>query len=291
MILNGYDTTIGSRYKVKDKAEQTIKMLQSTDRLELIDTAGVYAVSMKTDNGLPPFIYPISMQNYMREKVTIFDQRTYFNKNGQNVNQPEYNVMMLAAKLQQDLHNGKTTLIKSARPYTIKAFANALARKLERDATLDYDNSITLRIILAYYYVCLLENPDVDVKYIAQNSIRTALGYPVDRIQETIDGLGYVGTLEELLKVIHDEPTLFSLKRLDMSGLVQAGTTMFYSTSGFRQLAGAALEMPTLFTALCWGAVTQKIYQNTPIGEELDPRRNKNVSNFISLVNYYDNSI
>ena len=73
MIINGYDTTVGSRFKVKDKATETIRMLQSSDKLELVDQRGVYAISHKNDYNLPPFIFPISTQNYMREKVTIFE--------------------------------------------------------------------------------------------------------------------------------------------------------------------------------------------------------------------------
>lgn len=291
MILNGYDTTIGSRFRVRDKVEQTVKMLQSTDRLELIDNSGIYAVSHKTDNGLPPFIYPMSMQNYLREKVTIFDQRTYFNKEGRNINIPEYNVMLLAAKLQQDLQNGQTTLIKSVRPFTIKAFANALGRKLEREVMLDVDQKITLRIILAYYYVCLLEDPNIDYQFVAQNSIRSALNYPLDKIRGVIQDLGFVNTLPDLLRVIKEEPSLFPLSRLDIGGLVQIGQTIFFSTSGFKQLCGAALEMPTLFTALCWGAATQKVYQNTMIGEELNPKNLRNVDSFIKTVGYYYNAI
>ena len=49
MIINGYDTTVGSRFKVKDKATETIRMLQSSDKLELVDQRGVYAISHKND--------------------------------------------------------------------------------------------------------------------------------------------------------------------------------------------------------------------------------------------------
>ena len=287
MIINGYDTTVGSRFKVKDKATETIRMLQSSDKLELVDQRGVYAISHKNDYNLPPFIFPISTQNYMREKVTIFDQRPYINKEGRNVNLPEYNVMLLAACLQQDLQNNQTTLIKSVRPFTIKAFANAMGRKLERMVMLDMNQSMIVRVILAYYYVCLLENSRDDFSFVAQNSIHAALRFPIPFIQETIKDLGFVNTLPELLKALTTHPALQSLSRLDLPGLVQAGTTIFFSTSGFKQLTGAALEMPALFTALCWGAATQRIYQNTMIGEELNVKQDKRVETFISTVGYY----
>lgn len=287
MILNGYDTTVGSRFKIKDKVMETIKVLQSTDRLEKIDNRGVYAVDHKNDFGLPPFIFPISLVNYMRTPVTVLDQRTYFNKQGRNINVPEYNVMLLAADLQQDLQNGNMTLVKAVRPYTIKAFANSVGNAIGRTSTLDLLQKITLRVILAHYFVCLSESPEVDYSFISQNAVSRALRIPQVQVQEIIQDLGYLGKLEDLLAAIKNEPSLFSLSRLDMGGLVSAGSSVFFSTSGFRMLMGAALEMPTLFTAICWGAATQRIYQNTAVGQELNVKQDSNVSNFIASVDYY----
>lgn len=290
MILNGYETTVGSRFKVKDKVEETVKLLQSTNRLEMIDNRGVFAVDQKNDFGLPSFIFPISTINYMRQPVTVLDQRTYFNSQGRNVNVPEYNVMLLASILQQDLQSNNLSLVKSVRPYTIKAFANALGGAIGRTVTLDILQKMTLRIILAHYYVCLSENPNVEYKFVSANAVSRALRVPQDQVMEIIDDLGYLGKLEDLRQAIVKHPALFALQRLDLGGLVAAGSSIFFATSGFRQLMGAALEMPTLFTAICHGAATQKIYQNTKVGEELNVKTDKNVENFIRTVEYYFNS-
>lgn len=290
MILNGYDTTVGTRFKVKDKVADTLNILQSTDRLEIIDDRGVYAITSKNDSGLPPFIFPMSFTNYMREKITVMDQRPYFNKSGQNINLPEYNVMFLAACLQQDLQEGQTTLLKTARPCTIKAFANALSRAMGRGIQLDVRQQTVLKIILAYYYVCLLEGPIESLSYVATNSIRSALPFSIDDINGVIEGLGFIGTLPDLHKAIVTNPELFSLSRLDISGLLQAGSGIFFAPSGYRQIVQAALEMPTLFTAFCWGAATQKLYQKSMIGEELDPKRFNKVDAFVKSVGYYLNA-
>lgn len=289
MIINGYDTTVGSRFKVKDKVAETLKILQSTDRLDKVDNRGVFAIDQKNDFGLPPFVFPISVFNYMREPITIIDQRTYFNSQGRNINVPEYNVMLLAATLQQDLQRGNLNLVKSVRPYTIKAFANAVGNAIARTVTLDILQKIQLRVILAHYFVCLSEDPNVDYNFISQNAVSRALGLQQSQVQEIIADLGYLGKLEDLLQAIKTYPSLFSLSRLDMGGLVAAGSSVFFSTSGFKMLMGAALELPTLFTAICWGGATQKIYQNTSVGQELNVKTDKKVENFIATVEYYFN--
>lgn len=287
MILNGYQTTAGSRFAVKDKVTETVKTLQSTDRLDQVDSRGVFAIDHKNDFGLPPFVFPISVYNYMKEPVTVIDQRTYFNKQGRNINVPEYNIMLLAAVLQQDLQKHNTNLLKSVRPFTIKAFANSVGNALGRLATLDLLQKITLRIILGHYFVCLSESKDVDWAFVSQNAVSRSLRVPQADVLAVIEEVGYISNLAELLNAIKTHPSLFALSKLDMGGLVASGSSVFFSTSGFRMLMGAALEMPTLFTALCWGGATQRIYQNTAIGQELDIKRDKTVDNFIRQVEYY----
>lgn len=289
MINNGYDTTVGSRFKVKDKINETVKLLQSTDRLDKVDNRGIFAITQNNDSGLPPFVYPISLINYKREPVTVIDQRTYFNKAGRNINVPEYNVMLLASLLQEDLQKDNLTLVKTVRPFTIKAFANAFGNALARTVTLDIRQKITLRIILAHYYVCLSENPNVDYAFISQNAISRALRLPQSDIVEVIENIGYLSNLTDLLSAIKQEPSLFSLSRLDLGGLIAAGSSIFFSTSGFRMLMGAALEMPTMFTAICFGGATEKIYQNTAVGQELNVKSDSSVSNFIQTVSFYIN--
>lgn len=290
MITNGYDTTVGSRFKVKDKVAETVKLLQSTDRLELIDNRGVYAVDQTNDYGLPPFVYPLSIINYKREPVTIIDQRTYINKQGRNVNLPEYNIMLLAAALQQDTQRGNLSLVRAVRPYTIRAFANALGASIGNTTTLDLVQKMTLRIIIAHYFVCLLEESTLDYTFISQNAISRGLRIPQRDVLNVIEDIGYLGSLNDLLTAIKTNPTLFSLSRLDIGGLVAAGSSIFFATSGFRMLMGAALEMPTLFTAICYGAATEKIYQNTRVGQELNPRNDSSVTSFIQSVAMYLNS-
>lgn len=289
MILNGYGTTVGSRFQIKDKIKETITLLQSTDRLTLVDNRGIYAVDHKSDFGLPPFIYPISTVNYKREPVTIFDQRTYFNKDGRNINVPEYNLMLLAAILQQDMQKNNTTLIKTVRPYTIKAFANALGNAIGGTVTLDLVQRLTLRIILAHYFVCQTESKEIDYIFVSQNAISRSLRVQPTQVLEIIEELGYLGSLKDLLDAIKGHPSLFALQRLDMAGLVAAGSTIFFSTSGFKMLMGAALELPTLFTAICFSAATQKIYHNTRIGQELDVKNDTSVTNFVKAVEFYFN--
>jgi hypothetical protein len=290
MIINGYDTTVGSRYRLKDKVTETIKTLQTTNVLEKINTKGVFAVDHKNDFGLPQFIYPISITNYLKEKTTVLDQRIYFNKLGRCINLPEYNLILLAACLQQDLQNGNTNLIKSSRPYTLKAFANCITDRISKNSKLDVSQRIKLSIILGHYFVCLLEDPNTDFTFVSQNAIVKALRYDASTVNDIIKDLGYVNNVIDLVDIIKNEPSLYPLAKLDVPSFISMASSIFFSTSGFRQLMGGAIELPSLFTAICWGGVTQKIYFSTDIGRELDVRNNSNIDSFIKSVDFYFNN-
>ena len=49
MYINGFDTTVGSRFKVKFKVAETLRQLQSADKLELVDRRGVFAITHQND--------------------------------------------------------------------------------------------------------------------------------------------------------------------------------------------------------------------------------------------------
>lgn len=289
MIINGYDTTVGSRFAVKDKIVNTVKFLQSTDRLTKVDK-GVYVIDHTNAPDLPPFIFPISFTNYAREKVTVFDQRHYVNKQGRTINLPEYNIVLLGSMLQQDFQNDNMTFIKAQRPFTVKAFANSVSNKLSRLVTLDLSQKIILRVILGHYMVCLAERPEVDFKFVSANVLTRALNVPFNYVQTVLSEVEYVNTLPKLLEAIKNHPDLVPLQNVDIGGFIATASSIFFSTSGFKQLVGGALELPALFTALCWGAATQRIYQNSELGQELNVKNDKRVEAFIRSTEFYMSS-
>lgn len=287
MFLNGYDTTAGSKNKIKDSIATTLKGLSTMDQLPKVSKKGVYAINHANGNDLSVFVYPLSLTDYKRENITVVDQRPYFNKSGSVVNDAEYSMIELAAMLQQDLQKGEMTLIKQTRPLVARTVSRAVGELISKEAGLNDSQRMTVQIILAHYYFCLTENINSNWVFPANNLVSQTVIADSIVISEIIDHCGFINTLPLLLKALKTHPSLMSLDRLDIVGLITYFTRIWMVLSGFRQILAAAAEMPTYLIAMCYATVTHRIYQKTKLGEYLDPKFNKGVDNFIKQVGYY----
>lgn len=287
MIINGYDTTVGNAFRVSEQVENTIKMLSTTSRLEKVNTRGVYGIDFNNGENFPTFIFPITVENYRREKITVIDQRNYFNKSGGLVNSAEYTMIEIAASLQQAAANNDLVVLKTVRPFVAKAMAKSLGNILKRRGNLDLVNHMTVEVMLIHYYNCLLTPATEDVTFITQNVVKSALNYPDSFVLSVIEQTGRINNLKELLSALKTYPSLFSLQKLDMGGLVSMINQTWMVLSRYNQILGGAFELPHLFTAICYVSVTERVYQKTEIGQALDKKYNPSIGSFIDTINHF----
>lgn len=287
MIINGYDTTVGSAFRVSEQVENTIKMLSTTSRLEKVNNRGVFGIDFNNGENFPTFIFPITVENYRREKVTVIDQRNYFNKSGGLVNSSEYTMIEIAASLQQASANNDFVVLKTVRPFVAKAMAKSLGSVLKRRGNLDLVNHMTVEVMLVHYYNCLLTPATEDVTFITQNVVKNALNYPDSFVLSVIEQTGRINNLKELLTALKTYPSLFSLQKLDMGGLVSMINQTWMVLSRYNQILGGAFELPHLFTAICYVSVTERIYQKTEIGQALDKKYNSSIGSFVDTINHF----
>lgn len=285
MILNGYDTLVGSKFKISDHIASTIKTLATTNRLTPFNgNRGLYSVTSENGDGIPSFVFPITLTDYRGQLITIFDQRNYVNSAGRVVNAPEYAMIEAATALQQMAAKGDKTLLLSAETYTVKAFARSIGGLLARQASLDLSKRVELEIILGHYYNCLLTNPDDDYAFVSQNVLKRSLNVNPSMSAPIIEEVGYVNTLKDLVNALKSSPRLPTLSKLSETELVSVINRIWYAASGFKMIIGASVELPHLFTAICFATVTNNIYRKTEIGRILDPKDNPNITGFIQSV-------
>jgi hypothetical protein len=287
MLINAYDTTSGTPFKTTDRVESTIKTLHMMKDLIPTTKEGVFVVSYSSAYEVPIFAFPITMETFDRKTITVFDERPFRNKSSNAVvNQNEIVILRLAAFLQQDAFNGNVTPLKAARLQCAKAFAEALGMKVGRSAILDANETLTLKVLLAYYYVGLIEQDADELELVAMNVIRTIYGCEKGFILGVVDGVGQMKTLNDLLQGIQTNPTLYKLKNLTLADFISVVMGISFSAMKGKIIAAAA-EAPCLFTALVYGAATFKAYSKTPLGMALDPKYNKNsLESFIKNIHY-----
>ena len=290
MILNAYDTTVGRPFKIADKIENTIRTLHTTRNLTPTKKQNVFLVSHDAAFSVPIFAFPITLQANNRQMITVYDERPFRNKGNNMVVHPnEITITRLAAFLQQDVVEGDLTPLKAARALSTKGFAEAVGSRLGRRAMLDMNEMLTLKVLLAYYYVGLIENISTGLDFIAMNVIRSIYGTDKGYVSGVIENVNHLKTLEDLLQAIHDNPILYKLKAVSLKDFIAVISGISFSALGGKVIAASA-EAPCLFTALVFGVVNFKAYNKTQLGMSLDPKYNRDIiETFIRNINYtYD---
>lgn len=285
MILNGYDTIVGSKFKRTDNIDSTLKTLSTTNRLPLLSDQGVYGVDYENGEAIPSFVFPITVTNYKGQMITVFDQRHYMNSKGNITNTEEYGMMYAASVLQQQVAKGKRGLLNSCEHYTVKAFSKAVSNLLAPQSNLNASQKIELEIILAHYFVCLISNKDDDYEFISQNVIKKALKYSPMTTQPIIESLGYLDSLSDLVTALKENERLPTLAKLDTGAFVAIINRTWFVSSGFKMIMGAAAELPHLFTAICYASVTNNMYKKTGVGRVLDRKETPDIDSFVSIIN------
>jgi len=289
MQIDAYSTTVGKPFRVANKVEATIQALHLSQSLTPSKKEGVFVITHESKLPIDVFGFPITLQAYNRKTITVYDERPYRDQNNNKVtNSNEMVIMRLAAFLQQDVATNNLTPLKQARNVTTKAFADSVGNLLINRASLGSNNMIgrsqmvsdealTLKVILAHYFIGLEEPIGSDVELVTINVLRniygTDKGYIVG-VLEQIDVDGRISNLVLLHKAIVSCPTLYKLKNLSFKDFLHVIGTITFAALG-KHIVAAACECPTLMTAFVYGAVVFKSYKNTPLGLQLDPKFNQ----------------
>lgn len=278
MLINAYDTTVGQPFRVKDDVAGIIKTLHMSRNLTQTKKEGVFCITQETELKIPIFAFPITMQSHTREMITVYDERSFRNKSNQVTHPNEITISRLAAYLQQDVAKGVMTPLKNGRLLATKGFSESVSTLLVRNGGLDKNEALTLKVLLAYYFLSLQESNVDDVVFIGLNVIRSLYGTEKDYILGVVDELPQMANLMDLLKAIHSNPILFKLKYLTLKELIANVGSISFAALG-PKIVSAASEAPCLFTALVYGVVKFSVYNRTALGISLDPKYTKETVN------------
>lgn len=301
MQIDAYNTTIGKPFRVINKVETTIQALHIAQSLTPSKKEGVFVITHESKIPVPQFAFPLTLQGFNKKMITVYDERPYRNERTNLVQNPnELIIMRLCAFLQQDVAEGRLTPLKQARNLTAKAFANAVGSLVINRANLGTNSSIgrnpmgseeamTLKILLAYFFVGLEEPLNSDLELVTINVCRTIFGADKGQVMGVIENLGRLSTLMDLHKAMLENPFLYKLKTISFKDFLHVVGGISFAALG-RWVVGAAVEAPCLMTAFVYGSAVFKAYDQTPIGIALDKKYNKDdVATFTRNIDYtYD---
>lgn len=301
MQIDAYNTTIGKPFRVMNKVETTLQALHISQSLTPTKKEGVFVITHESKTPVEQFAFPLTLQGFNKKMITVYDERPYRNeRNNMVTNSNEMTVMRLAAFLQQDVANGNLTPLKQARNVTTKAFADAIGSLIINKGNLGSTSSIgrnpmgseeamTLKILLAYFFIGLEEPIGSDLEVVAINVCRTIFGSEQGQVLAVIEKLGRLSTLVELHEAMTSNPVLYKLRVISFKDFLHVVGGITFAALG-RHVVGAATEAPCLMTAFVYGAAVFKGYDKTPLGIALDKKYNKDtVDTFKRNIDYtYD---
>lgn len=289
MLINAYDTTVGKVIRTTHRVDEVIKTLLLSNNLTPTKKENVFVITQATPVPFSALAFPVTLVTHTRKTITVYDERPYRDKQNRPTNPNDIAIMKLAAFLQQDLAELRFTPLKTARIMVVKAFAESLTHRFISRAGLDITEASTLKCLLAYYVVCLTEQPNTDLTFVAENVIRSTYGMEKDFILGVVEEVPHLQKLEDLLVAIRDNPILYKLKGLGLKDLIALVSSLTFTGLG-STVVGAAAEAPCLLTAFVYGAARFKALSKTPLGMALDPKYNKGVlETFLKNIDYtYD---
>lgn len=275
MLINAYDTTVGIPNKSIDRVEATIAALHISRSLSPTTKENVFTITYENEITAPIFMFPITFQAYNKKTITVYDERPYRSKSNNQVTTPnDLTIIKLAAFLQQDVAEGNVTTLKNGRLQSTKAFSESISNLIARRKGLDSNESLTLKVLLAFYFIGLEEENNTDLELVAINLIRSIYGTDKGYVLGVIEDLPRMTRLDDVLKAMHTNPILYKLKDVGRGDLISIIGTVMFNSFGPKVIA-AACEAPCLFTALVYGAAKFKQFGKTPVGMSLEPKYNK----------------
>ena len=271
MLINAYDSTAGKVLGSLHKVDEVIKLLHMQQNLTPTSKRNVYVLTNANAVSFSALAFPITLQTHTRETITVYDERPYRDSQNRPVNSNDITIMKLCAFLQQDVAEKKLTPLKTMRMMTARGFAEGFGERISSRATLNTDETKTLKALFVYYVACLMEQPGTDLTFLGENVIRSVYNYQRDFSLGVIEGLGHLQTLEDLLNAVRANPVLYKLKGLGLKDFTALVSSIVFT--GFKgPVVAAAAETPCLLAAFAYGASRFKLLNKTPMGMAFDPK-------------------
>lgn len=285
MLLNAYDTTVGRPIALNEQIKGTIRTLALMDDLVSAPKEGVYFIDFENAGRLPLLMFPLSVQSHDRRFITVLDRRPFINRKGEVINTADYSRALVTAYVQQDLQMNKFNVIQATRGLCVRGYARSLSQRIGGKHGLDMEEKAELLIFLAAFQTYQSERQSNDYELVALNVIRSTFGVDRSIAFPLIQEMGYIDSLSQFVDFIANRDGFFKLKGMTLKDFLALGSTIWFSTIS-RHIMGAALEHVPSFIGVCYSTVTNKMYQRTTLGEQLDPKYNADpIESFVKMIN------
>lgn len=281
MIISPYGAQVTKHLILGSTQDKLVAALANNELSFLPDEAGsniVFVAGAKDAViDIPRFGHPIEIEAVGGEKYLACDIRSMVSPRRSVKDAPfvrsrgEFTFMVRRAILQRVWNEHEFGELKNISKMPISIFAQWVSEAMTRQLSLDPQVQLNLRVLSAFYYLCLFSPPvshtdDRErLKYAVQ--ISNALNYRnVDDIMQVIEDVPHLENLGQFCKAVVDKQFSVRLERLVPGLLITWIVSSWYGSSA-REVAAVALEHPPTFLAMVYASITDRGYRKTRLAE------------------------
>lgn len=274
-----YETRIGKL--LKKQAEESIEEVQKLEAINsdtIFRTDGCISLSSVGTDSIRPWDFP-----FLKDGKLYVDLRPFTSRTGSKTNVPEYNALVLMAKIEKAWHESRNILANSA-PAVCTVYSRWLAGLITQRFNMPPIMNSNLQILFAFFYLTRFYDKDqltFDREQIGAFELKLVriTGFSADVIRATFSEIDFENMLDRLKR--NDESstpdlTIFceSVKPMIQEyipnfsadlviTLVTSGSWIGYKQA---QRTAVALEYPPVFMYMLATSWYSSFYQRCRIG-------------------------
>lgn len=280
MFLQAHETTINKGFKQRDfVATLTDHILKSRDSYESqFITIQEDKIENFTILGLgdgnfitpKPFTHPV---------VITVDDHTYLIGDMRTSSKYDKNIGAVkisnAGLFKRDAirlvmeglwQNGYNSDIMNIGAFQVQVFSTWVADTIARRYGLNMELALTVRVLTAFYYMCLFTTPEkIDARRMVA-VISKATKTNVNYIMSTLQDVEYIGTIQDLLDVFKTKLPSERLSDITLDVFLAMLSGSWFGPN-HSVLVGTAVEYPPLWVTLLYLSMSETINRSTGIGK------------------------
>lgn len=269
MFKSPYNTTVGKNLLVGSIVNEVTERLMS-GVLYQVDDRNIHLVTNEHPS-IKAFAHPMII-NEGGKNVIVADVRhasRYDRNSGKLKGGDELDYVLLRCKLMEEAWvNDNSRDLLNAGDFQIKVFSMLISENIGQRMHLDLATQAKLRVITAYYYLCLFfdempNDEDDRLKYIKR--ISRCTGIQVQNIIDILEGIDPIYNSLAFIDVVKENLDSVRFNNFNTGILYTLLGGIWYGSNANEHM-GIALEHPPTFVAMLYQVTTNRNYRKSILG-------------------------